>query len=339
MSPVRALVRRLHGGAEADRGVAAARRDDLFEPGEGSAADEQDVGRIDLQKFLLRMFAPALRRHGGDGAFHDLQQGLLHALARNVAGDGRIVGFARNLVDFVDIHNAALRPLDIVVGRLQQLEDDVLDILADIAGFRQRGGVGHGERHVEDARQRLRQHGLADAGGADQQDVRLRQLDVAMLGGVVQPLVMIVHRDRKHPLRLRLADDVVVEDLADFPRCRNAVTLLAYDGLVLLADDVHAQFDAFVADEHRGAGDELAHFVLALAAEGAIQGVFRVAAADLRHVFLLMNRRTDPISCPIGFGLTKGSGRLSRPFAFLQTFARVQSLRSRRWPGRPAFSD
>jgi len=41
-----------------------------------------------------------------------------------------------DLVDLVDIDDAALRPLDIVVGRLQQLQDDVLDIFADVAGFR-----------------------------------------------------------------------------------------------------------------------------------------------------------------------------------------------------------
>src|ERR1035438_10466814 len=35
----------------------------------------------------------------------------------------------------VDVDDAALRPFDVVVGRLQQLQDDVLDILADVAGF------------------------------------------------------------------------------------------------------------------------------------------------------------------------------------------------------------
>ena len=114
----------------------------------------------------------------GDGALHDLQQRLLHALARHVAGDRGVVGLARDLVDLVDVDDAALRPLDVVLAGLQELEDDVLDILAHIAGLGQRGRVGHGERHVEDARQRLRQQRLAAAGRADQQDVRLRQLDV-----------------------------------------------------------------------------------------------------------------------------------------------------------------
>ena len=37
-------------------------------------------------------------------------------------------------------------PLDVVVGVLEQLDDDVLDVLADVAGFRQRRRVGDRER-------------------------------------------------------------------------------------------------------------------------------------------------------------------------------------------------
>ena len=140
-------------------------------PGERAAADEENVGCIDLEELLLRVLAAALRRHRSDGSFHDLEQRLLHALARHVAGDRRIVGFPADLVDLVDIDDAALRPLDIIVGGLEQLEDDVLDVLADIARLGQRRGVGHGERHVEDAGERLRQQGLAATGWADQQDV------------------------------------------------------------------------------------------------------------------------------------------------------------------------
>src|SRR5262245_23153248 len=90
---------------------------DLLEPIEGAAAHEQDVGGVDLQEFLLRMLASALRRHRRDRAFHDLEQGLLHTLARDVAGDRGVVGLAADLVDLVDIDDAALGALDIVVGR------------------------------------------------------------------------------------------------------------------------------------------------------------------------------------------------------------------------------
>jgi hypothetical protein len=73
------LIRAAHVGPEADRGAATRLHDDLLEPAEGATADEQHVGGVDLQEFLLRVLAAALRRHAGDGAFHDLEQGLLHA--------------------------------------------------------------------------------------------------------------------------------------------------------------------------------------------------------------------------------------------------------------------
>jgi hypothetical protein len=68
----------------------------------------------------------------------------------------RVIEFAGNLVDLVDIDDATLRALDVVVGRLQQLQDDVLDVLADITGFGERCRIRDGERNVENARQRLR---------------------------------------------------------------------------------------------------------------------------------------------------------------------------------------
>ena len=94
---------------------------------------------------------------------------------------------------------------------------------------------------------------------------------------------MVVHRDREHPLGVVLADHVVVEDLADLARRRHAVPRLHQRGLVLLADDVHAELDAFIADEHGRAGDQLADLVLALAAERAVESVLGVAAAGLGH--------------------------------------------------------
>ena len=65
---------------------------------------------------------------------------------------------------------------------------------------------------------------------------------------------------------------------------RTAAVLLARDpGLGLFANDVVAKLDAFVADKDRGARDQLAHFVLRLAAEAAVQGAFRVRSAQFRH--------------------------------------------------------
>ena len=108
---------------------------------------------------------------------------------------------------------------------------------------------------------------LPEPVGPNQQDVGLREFDIVVLGLMVEPLVVIVNGDREHLLGVILTDHVVVENFADLLRSRNAVARLHERGFSLLADDVHAKFDALVADEHGRSGDELAHLVLALAAE------------------------------------------------------------------------
>src|SRR6202043_1916008 len=80
-----------------------------------------------------------------------------------------------------------------------------------------------------------------------------------------------------------LADHVVVENFTDLARCRDAVARLHQRGLVLLADDIHAQLDALVANEHSRPGDELAHLVLALTAERAVERILGIAGANLAH--------------------------------------------------------
>ena len=80
--------------------------DHLFQTHERPAADEQDVGGVHRREFLVRMLAAALRRNIGDRPFQDLEQRLLHAFARNIAGDGRVLVLAADLVDFVDVNDA-----------------------------------------------------------------------------------------------------------------------------------------------------------------------------------------------------------------------------------------
>src|SRR6516225_4604601 len=95
---------------------------------------------------------------------------------------------------------------------------------------------------------------------------------------------MIVDGDREDLLGVILADHVVVEDLSDLLRRRDVVLRFRQRGLLLLANDVHAKLDAFVADEHGRAGNELAHLVLALAAERAMERGLGLSAVDLAHL-------------------------------------------------------
>src|SRR6266446_1244927 len=109
-------------------------------------------------------------------------------------------------------------------------------------------------------------------------------------------------RDREHLLGVILADHVVVENLAYLLGSWDAIARLHQRGLFLLADDVHAQLDAIVANEYGRTGDELVHLVLVLAAERAKEQFLGFAAADVAHlrtpqdiqVITTVIRRTKP---------------------------------------------
>ena len=248
--------------------------DDLLDAGEGAAANEEDVRGVDLDELLVGVLAPTLRRHRGGGALQDLEQRLLHAFARHVAGDRRVLALAGDLVDLVDVDDPCLGLFDVVVGRLDQLEENVLDVLADVASLGERGGIGDGEGNVEHARQCLREVGLAAAGGADQQDVRLGQLDLGVVVAArLHALVMAVDGDRQDLLGVLLADHIVVQELVDLFGFGQLVEPHLGGISQLLLDDVVAQFDALIADVDTRSRNELANLLLRLTAEAALDEV------------------------------------------------------------------
>ena len=188
----------------------------------------------------------------------------------DVPGDRRVVGLARDLVDLVDVDDARLGLLDVVVGGLDQLQQDVLDVLADIPGLRQGGRIGDRERHVQDPRQRLGQQRLAAAGGTEQQDVRLLQLDVGLAGHHhLHALVVVVDGHRQRALGWILADHVLVQHVVDLTRLGQVLEIERRRSRELLVDDLVAEVDALVADVHAGTGDQLLDLSLGLAAEAA----------------------------------------------------------------------
>ena len=110
---------------------------------------------------------------------------------------------------------------------------------------------------------------------------------------------MVVHRHGKHALGMNLADHIVIQHLADFARGRNPVRGFQPRGFGFLADDVHAKLDAFVADEHGRTRNQLAHLVLAFAAERAIKSILAVTARVVRHRNLChLSYRADGPNAP-----------------------------------------
>src|SRR6185437_3503165 len=110
----------------------------------------------------------------------------------------------------------------------------------------------------------------------------LGDLHVVLAGGAgagLQPLVMVVDRDREHLFGALLADHVLVEDLLDLVRLRQLVAGALGAVLELFPDDVVAELDALVTNEYGRPRDELADLVLALPAKGAVEELTVVVAA------------------------------------------------------------
>src|SRR5258705_3769495 len=139
------------GAVEANLAASGAGLVDFLEPVERATADEENVLGVELDVLLLRVLATALGRNGGDGALDDLEQCLLHSFTRHVAGYARVLRFPRDLVDFVDVDDSALALGDVEITGLEEANQNVLDVFADVAGFRESGSVRDGERRVENA--------------------------------------------------------------------------------------------------------------------------------------------------------------------------------------------
>ena len=239
--------------------------DELLQTYKSAAADEQDVGSVNLDEFLVRMLAASLRRHVRHRPLEDLEESLLHTFSRYVARDGRILVLAGDLVDLVDINDALLALFLIAAGILEQFENDILDVLSHVTGFRQCGCVDNGERHRQHLGQRLRQQRFAGSGRADQQHVALLQLQVATLLRDFQAFVVVVDCYGELLLGDLLADDIKIKKLFYFQWFRQLVA--DRGGHDIVGDDFIADVHALVADIYRRPCNELLYVILAFGAE------------------------------------------------------------------------
>ena len=192
-----AAAQRFHVSLEAERLLADTPFDRLVEADERAAADEKNVRGVDLEELLVRVLPAALGRDVRDRPLEDLEQRLLDAFARHVARDGRVFVLPADLVYLIYINDALLALLDVAAGRLEQLQEDVLDVLADVAGFGERRGIDNREGDREELGQGLGEQRLAAAGRAQEQDVRLGELHLGVgLPRHLHALVVVVDRHR-----------------------------------------------------------------------------------------------------------------------------------------------
>ena len=154
---------------------------------------------------------------------------------------------------------------------MQQLEEDVLDVLADVTSFGECGRIGDRERNVEHARERLGHVRLAAPSRTEEQDVALLEFDLVPALRtrrlVLDAPVVVEHRDSEHLLGLVLTDDVLIEERTDVARDGK----LGDSGIDVLDEflvyDLVAEVDALVADVDARTSDEFLDLLLRLPAE------------------------------------------------------------------------
>src|SRR5574340_1638412 len=86
-------------GSETHRFSVEALFDNVFQPDECTAANEENVRGVHLNEFLMRMLASSLRRDVCDRTLDELEERLLNAFTRDVPCDGGAVAFSADLVD------------------------------------------------------------------------------------------------------------------------------------------------------------------------------------------------------------------------------------------------
>ena len=144
---------------------------------------------------------------------------MLNTLTAHVAGDGGILTLAGDLVDLINIDDADPSLLDVEVRGLDELEQDVLDVLAHIAGLRQCRRIRDGKRHVQNFRQRLSEVCFTDARRAQHQNIALLDFNAGVFTKI-NPFIVVVDRNGKRKLRVVLTNDILIQGLLYLSRRR-----------------------------------------------------------------------------------------------------------------------
>ena len=209
---------------------------------------------------------------------------MLYTLAGHIPSDGCVFALAGDFVDLIHIDDTPLRQLYVKVCRLKQTQEDILHIVAYIAGLRKSGGIGNGEGHLQHPSQSLGKQGFAAAGGADHEDVALLQLHI-LTAAVKDAFIVVIYGHGEGDFRSLLPDDIFVQHRLDFPGSGQTIRRFEFvfrSWAVIILQNGHTQLDALVADPDAGALDHAVYLIFALATERAVE-----LFVFFRHVYLL----------------------------------------------------
>ena len=96
------------------------------------------------------MLSSALRRNGSYSSLQDFQQCLLYTLAGNISCDRSCFSdFSCDFIDLIDVDDSVLSALDIIVCCLNEAEQNVFYVLADITCLGERRCVCNCKRNVD----------------------------------------------------------------------------------------------------------------------------------------------------------------------------------------------
>ena len=221
---------------------------------------------------LVGMLSASLGRHVDHCALKQLEQSLLYSLATDVACYRRVVALACYLVYLVDKHDASLGSLDIIICHLQQSREDALHVLAHVSCLGEHRGIDDGERHVEEFSYGACEQSLSRSGASHHDDVALLYLHAAIVGGLLESLVVIIYGHCQAFLRFVLSDDILVEIFLYLHRLWHGlrleglwfIRLCGYLGRLV---DAVCLFDTHVTDISVDTGDEQAALILRPSAE------------------------------------------------------------------------
>ena len=223
------------------------------------------------------MLSAALRGHIRRRAFDDLQKRLLNALARYVARDRNVLALSCNLIDLVDINNAALRLFDVVIGVLNKFQENIFNVLADVARLRERRCIARRKRHVQNFSEGTREKRFTASRRSQKQNIALFDFHIVLVLSRrkrIDTLIMIVHRHGENLLRLILPDNILIEFRFDFGG------FFEFDGFYRLGrrhflQHIVAEPHTLIANKNPvGTGNQFFGFCLLFSAEGTILLVF-----------------------------------------------------------------